>query len=86
MENKQSHKSGANSTLYNVAMKGFTLLPCISIWDCPVSFAVTKFPYESLIYLSVSVNDPGIRSEISGVVLQVAPESKTQLVSCELSL
>ena len=28
---------------------------------------------------------PGIKSEISGVMLQVAPEYKIQLVSCELS-
>ena len=31
IENKQSHKSGANITLYNAAMKGFTFLSQIFI-------------------------------------------------------
>ena len=36
MENNRSHKSGANSTLYNVAMKGLTLSPHMFIWTSPV--------------------------------------------------
>ena len=85
MENNQSHKSGANITLYNVAMKGVSLSSLIYIWSCPVCFAVTKFPSTTLIYLFVYTNEHGMKSEISGVILQVAPESKTQLVSCKLS-
>ena len=38
-----------------------------------------------MIYLSVSTNKPGIKSEISGIMWQVAPESKIQLVSCDMS-
>ena len=34
---------------------------------------------------SVSTNDTGIKSQISGVRWQLTPESKTQLVSCERS-
>ena len=36
-------------------------------------------------YLSVSSNVPGIKSETPGVMCHVAPEYKIQLVNCELS-
>ena len=36
-------------------------------------------------YLSVSSNDPRMKSETSGVMCQVAPEYKIQLVNFELS-
>ena len=36
-------------------------------------------------YLSVSSNDPGMKSEIYGGMGYVALESKIQLVNCELS-
>ena len=36
-------------------------------------------------YLSVSYNDPGMKSETSGVMWHVAPESKIRLVNFELS-
>ena len=36
-------------------------------------------------YLSAYYNDPGIKSEISGVIWHVASESKIQLVNFELS-
>ena len=85
MEKNQFHKSGANITLYNVSTKGFPLLSHIFIWTYPVCFDVTKFPSTNSINLSISTNDSGIKYEISGVMLQVAPESKIQLVSCELS-
>ena len=85
MENNQSHKFGANITLYNIARKGFLLLSRIFIWIYPVFFAVTKFPSETSIYLSVSTNEPCIKSGISGVIRQVASESKIQPVSWNLS-
>ena len=67
-------------------MKGFPLSLRIFIWTYPVFFfTVKKCPSATWIYLSVSTNDPSIQSEISGAVWQVAPESKIQLVSCELS-
>ena len=37
-------------------------------------------------YLYVSSNEPGMKSENYGVMRNVAPESKIQLVNCELSL
>ena len=76
MGNNWSHKSGANSRLYNVAMKGFPLLSCIFILTSPVCFAVTKFQSKTLIYLSISTNKPAIKSKISYVMWQVAPDSK----------
>ena len=85
MENNRSHNSGANSTLYNVAMKIFPLLSHIFIWNTTFCFAVTKFPYATSIYLSVSANEPGIKSEIYVVMLQVTPDSKIELVGCKLS-
>ena len=42
MENNPSHKYGANSTLYNVAIQGFPLLPLIFIWTSPICLAVKK--------------------------------------------
>ena len=36
-------------------------------------------------YLFVSSNDPGMKSETYGVMWHVATESKIQLVNCELS-
>ena len=36
-------------------------------------------------YLSVTSNDPVMKSETYGVMWHVAPESKIQLVNCELS-
>ena len=84
MKNNQSHKSGENSTLYNISTKGLPLWSHIFVLTSPVFFAVTKFLYTTSIYLSVSTNETGIKSEISGVMWQVAPESKIHLVSCEL--
>ena len=46
-------------------MKGFPLSSSISIWSCPFFFAVTKYPSATLIYLSVSTNDLGIKYKIS---------------------
>ena len=68
MENNQSHKSGANSKLYNIEMKGLTLSLHISIWNYPVCFAVTKFPYATSMYLFVFKSDPGAKSDISVVL------------------
>ena len=86
MLNNRSHKSGTNSTLYKVAMKGFPLSSRIFIWNSPAFFSVMKFPSATSIYLSVSNNEPGIKFEIYGVMWQVAPEYKIQLVRCEVSL
>ena len=44
-----------------------------------------KCPFETSIYLSISTSDPGTKYETSGVMWQVALESKIQLVSYELS-
>ena len=84
MENNWLHKSDANSTLYNAGMKGFPLSSSISIWTSPICFAVTKCLSTTLIYLSVSSNESGIKSKISGVMWKFTLEYKTQLVSCEL--
>ena len=62
MENNWLHKSGANSTLYNVAMTSFPILSQNFIWTYPGCFAVTKFPSATSMYLSVSNNEPGIHS------------------------
>ena len=85
MGNNWPHKSGTNSTLYNLAMKGFLFLSHIFIWTYSVCFAVTKCPSETSIYSSVSTYYPGIKSEISGVMWQVAPQAETKLVNCKLS-
>ena len=71
--------------LYNAATKSFLLSLHIFIWTYPLCFDVTKFPYETSIYLSLAISEPDTKSEISGVMWQVVPESKIQLVSCELS-
>ena len=85
MENKLSHESGVNSTLYKVAKKVFPLSSKIYIRTEPFCFAVTWCPSATSMNLSVSYNDPGIKSVPSGVIWHVAPESKIQLVNCELS-
>ena len=85
MEMNQSHNYVANSTLYNVAMKGFTLSSRIFVWIYPVCFSVKKSPSAYLINLSVSTKRPGIKSELSVVMWKFAPESKIQLVSCNMS-
>ena len=84
-EDDKSHKSFSNSTSYNLAMKDFPLLSCIFIWDSPVCFSVKKCPSSTTMYLYVSTNDPSTKYEISGVMWQVTSDSKTQLVSCEMS-
>ena len=76
MENNQLHKYDDNKTLYNVAMESFPLSSRILIWTSPVFFAVEKCPYATFLYLSVSTSNPGMKTEISGVMWQVAPESK----------
>ena len=65
--------------------KGLPLLSCIFIWTFTFCFAATKFSSATSVYLYVSTNEMGIKSEISGVMWQVAPESKFQLFSCKLS-
>ena len=52
MENNQSHKSGANSMIYNIEMKGLSLSSSIFISTYPVCFAVTKFSYATSIYFT----------------------------------
>ena len=66
-------------------MKGLPLLSRIFIWTSPVCFAVTKYPSVTSICLSVSTNEPVIKTWISAVMWQVVPESKAQLVSCKMS-
>ena len=66
-------------------MKGSPLLMHIFIRTCPFCFAVTWCPSADSICLSISSNDPGIKSETYGVTWHVALESKIQLVNCELS-
>ena len=85
MENNQLHKSGANITWYNVAMKGFPLFPRTFNWTYNACFSLTNWPYETSIYLSVSTNEPSIKYEISSVMWEVSPKYKIQLVSCDLS-
>ena len=85
IESNLSHKSGANSTLYKVAMNVFLLSShiCIRTWN--FCFVVTWFTSATSMYLSVSSHFPGMKSETYGVIWHVAPESKIQLVNCELS-
>ena len=85
MENNRSHKYGANSTLYNITMKGLPSLSRIFIWIYPIYLAAIKCLSAISMYSCDSYIDPGIKSKISGVVWQVAPESKIQLVSLEVS-
>ena len=84
MENNPSHKSVAKSMLYNITMQGFPLSSWILIWTFPVRFLWWN-DHLLLRYISVFTNRPEIKSEISGVMWQVAPKYKFQLVSCELS-
>ena len=81
MENTRSHKSGANSTLYNLAITGLPLSSRIFIWTSHVCFAVTKCISLTSVYFSVSTNKPSIKSEITGVLWQVTPQSKIQLMA-----
>ena len=78
-------KSGAKTTLYNVVMKGFPLPLHIFICTWPFCFAVTWCLSATSMYLSVSSNDPRMKSESYGVMWHVAPKSKIKLVNCELS-
>ena len=48
-------------------------------------FYVTWCPYATSMCLSVSSNETGIKSETSGVMWHVAPESKIQSANCKLS-
>ena len=48
-------------------------------------FYVKKFQSATSLYLYVYTNAPGIKSKIPGFIWQVAPESKSRLVSSELS-
>ena len=68
IENNLSHKSGARSKLYKVEMNFFPLSLHICIHTDPFCFAVTWFPSATSMYLSVSSNDPGIKSVTSGVI------------------
>ena len=79
------HRSGAKIMLYNVSTKGSPLLLHIFIWMFHSCFAVTRCPSATSIYLSVSYNDPGIKSETYGVIWHIDPESKIQLVNWELT-
>ena len=83
--NNWSYNSGANSTMYNAAVRSLPLSSHIFIWTSSFCFAVTKSPYATSTYLSVYACEPGIKSKFFYVMLQVAPESKTQLISCEMS-
>ena len=85
IENNLLRKSGAKSMLCNVAMKGSPLSSHIFIHTCPFCFVVTWCTSATSMCLSVSSNEPGIKSETSGVMWPVAPESKIQLVNCEMS-
>ena len=85
IENNMSHKSGASKTLYKVAIKVNPLSSNICMCTEPFYFAVTWCPSATSMNLSVSYNDPGMKSVTSGVIWHVAPESKIQLVNCELS-
>ena len=68
MEYNQSHRSGANSTLYKVAMKVYPLSSHFFILASPVCFAVTNFPSTTLIYLSISTSEPSTKYETCRVI------------------
>ena len=85
MENNLLHRSFAKNTLRNVAIKVSQLLLNIFIHTCTFCFAVTWCPSSISICLSVSSNKFGIKSETCGVIWHISPESKIQLVYCELS-
>ena len=53
--------------------------------NSPCFFCCEKFPSENPMYLSISTSDTGTKSEFYGIMWHVAPESKIQLVSSELS-
>ena len=84
MENKKYHKSGSSSTLYNVSMKGLPLSPQICIGTSPVCFSVTKLSFETSMYLFIYTSEPVTESQIYGVMWQVSPDSKIQLVSWKM--
>ena len=86
IKNNLLHKSGAKSTLCSVAMKGFPLSSHIFIRTWRFVFAVTWCLSATSMYLFVSYNDHGMKSETSGVIWHVTLEYKIQLVNCELSL
>ena len=88
MENNWSHKSGANTTLYHLAMKGFPLLSIISIWTCPACFAVMKWSSKTSIYLFVSTNEPGKnpKSLVSCGKLHLSQKYDWPVASCLHSL
>ena len=71
IENNLSHKSGDKSTLYNVAMNVFLLLLHIFICAWPFCFAETWCLSATSMCLSVSSNEPGIKSETFGVMWHV---------------
>ena len=85
MEHNWSHKYRENSRLYNVAMKGLPLSLHIFIWTSPGCFTVIKSPPTTSMCSSIYTIETGTKCEISGFMWQVAPESKTQLISCNLS-
>ena len=66
-------------------MNVFLLSSHIFIHPWPFCLDVTWCPSATSMYLSVSSNVPGMKSETSGVIWHVAPKSKTQFVNCELS-
>ena len=63
-------------------MKGLPLLS--RFFKLLLLFCCDDIPIWKFNILSVSANEPGIKSYISGVMLQVAPESKIQLVVVKL--
>ena len=79
------HKSSANSTLYNIKMKGLPLWSHIFLFELHLFVSLWKLSSAISIYLPVSTNEPCIHSYISGVMWKVAPDSKFQLVSCDMS-
>ena len=76
IEDNMLNKSGAKSTLCNAAIKWSPLLSQIFIRIWPFYFATMWYPYVTEICLSVHSNEPGIKSETSGVMWHVAPEYK----------
>ena len=62
----------------------FPLSSHICIRTEPFCFAVTWCPSATSMNLSVSSNDPGIKSVTSGVIWHFAPESKIQLFNFKL--
>ena len=82
IENNLSNKSCTKSRLCNVAIKKYPLLSHIFICTCPFCFALTWCLYATSIGLFVSSNKPGKEFETSGVMWNVVPEYKIQLVHC----